>query len=79
MVIDLSGITVWMKSKTTISTIAAVIVFLAGARGYVDYPTAVEIATALMGLAAIFMRNAIAKVETQIKDIPGPPPELPAA
>jgi len=67
--IDISGLTAWIASKTTISSIAAVIVYLAGTRGFIDYTTSVELATVLSGLAVIFLRNAVAKVEGGVKTI----------
>lgn len=77
MTIDTSNIELWLKSKTTISAIASVLVYIAGVRGWfgLDYTTAVEISTVLAGAAAIFMRAGIAKVENLIKDIPEVPPE----
>ncbi|HEY6019778.1 MAG TPA: hypothetical protein VIY48_07705 [Candidatus Paceibacterota bacterium] len=77
MVIDTSALTGWVQSKTTISSIAAVLVYLAGVNGWfgLDYAVAVQISTALAGLAAVFMRNGIAKLEVLVKDIPEIPVE----
>jgi uncharacterized membrane protein YuzA (DUF378 family) len=78
MVIDTSALTGWVQSKTTISSIAAVLVYIAGVNGWfgLDYSMAVQIATVLSGLAAIFMRNAIFKLQETVKDIPEIPPEV---
>jgi len=70
MTFDTTGITDIIKSKTIISTIAAALMYLLGTRGYIDYTTAVELATVLSALAVIFLRNALNKVENVVKEIP---------
>lgn len=69
MVIDTDAITGWMTSKTTISAIASAIVYIGGVRGWIDYPTALQISTILGGLAAVFMRNAIQKVNAKVDEV----------